>query len=141
MTENNEEYRGPYEDFQTDPDAEREGVKIDFGKYSVRVARAGGENTKFQRLFRQRIKPYWRQYENQTLSEELSNKIILSCFADAVVLGWENVRDRKGELIPYSRENVIKVFTELPDFFRMVREEAMKFGNFLAGEVEQAAGN
>lgn len=131
----------PYAQFGTDKEAEKVGIVLDYGDYRIRVARAGGANAKFQELFRDRMRPHWRKQQNGTLSEELANDILIGCFVDAVVLGWEDVVDLAGNPIPFNRNNAIKLFTEVPELFRDVREQSADYHNFRLAEVNGALGN
>ena len=128
----------PYEMFKTDPKIEVEqGVVLDYGEFKIRIARAGGSNKRFERLLRARMKPHRRQFETDTLPEEVATKLMTGVYADAVVLGWEGVKDEDGKTLAFNRENVIKLFTDLPDLFRDVQAQAGLVSLFKVIELEE----
>jgi hypothetical protein len=130
-----------YDAFKTDSDAEQNGIDLDFGDFKVTIARSGGANKKYETLVRQKLDRYKRAIAFNALPEEIAKKVLIECFAEAVVLGWEGVMDENGLTIDFSVTNCIKLFTELPEFFTQVREESEKIGNFLVAKRKAAAGN
>lgn len=125
-----------YKQFKTDEKFETEGIIIEYGTgangkpISFRVARAGGNNQKYLKLLESRTKPYRRQLQNDSLDLKVAEKIFLEVFVDSVLLGWENVEDATGVLLPFTRDNAIKVFTDLPDLYNDLREQAAKSSLF-----------
>lgn len=136
-----------YKLFETDLDIEKQGVVLQYGKtvegkpITIRIARAGGSNTKFQKVLEARTKPLRRIIQNDLLEVKVADEMMMEVFADAVVLGWENIQDKDGVDMPYNRENVIKLFTDLPDLFVDVREQATKQVLFRSAILEVEAKN
>lgn len=131
--------KGPYETFGTDKEAETDGIDLDYGSFKIRVARAGGSNRKYQAALDARLRPYRRQIASGTLSEEIGEKVLREVFAETVVLSWDNVTDRKGDPIPFSRENVKKLFEDLPDLFADIRDACALSVNFNRDQQEDDA--
>lgn len=131
----------PYELFETDKNFEIQGIWIDYGSFSFLIARAGGANEKYARILRQRMKPYRRQVQNNTLDEELSHKILLGAFVDGVLLDWKDVKDRDGNALEYNRGNAVKLFTDLPDLFRDLQIQATNMTLFRKEVLEEDLGN
>lgn len=134
---------GLYQAYSTDKELEERGVILDFGDHRVRIARAGGANLKFARVFEALTKPVRRAIHNESLSETKAKEIAHKAYAEAVVLGWDTpveedgkvvykpfIYGPDGEEIPYSKENVVKVFTDLPDFYVAIKTEAERISNF-----------
>jgi hypothetical protein len=121
-----------YKRFKTDPKIEKEGVLLDFGKNSkgaqiyIRVARAGGANQAYLNRMEARAKPHRRSIQNDTIERVTLEKLILDVYAETVVLGWENVEDENGNELPFNKDNVIKLFTDLPDVYEEVKDQAQK---------------
>lgn len=137
-----EEPKSIYELFEADEAAEQNGITIDFGEYGeFIIARAGGSNKRFRTVAERKMRPYRRQADNETLPEDVIDRIAAETFAETVMLGWNNVRDKQKLLIPYSVENCIRLFKELPQLFEDLRNEAMKFANFRQAEMEDDAKN
>jgi hypothetical protein len=135
-----------YEMFRTDKKAESEvGVILDYGNFKIRIARAGGENKKFERIVTARMKPFRRQLEADLMDNEVAKGILIEAYADAVILGWETrnkegnfvigIQDEKGIIQPYSRDNIIKAFMDLPDLFADVQEQSRKVSLFRSVEL------
>lgn len=131
-----------YELFGTDANMEKKGIEIDYGKAGVfRIARAGGSNQRYNKVMEQLTKPYRRQIETGTIAADVQEKLLMQAFAKTVVLGWDGVKDREGNAIPFSYENCIKLFTDLPELFRDLMEQATKFHNFRHTELEEDVKN
>lgn len=126
-----------YEGFATDQSAEVKGIVLDFGEYGrFTVARAGGSNRAYTKMLEAETRPYRRQIENGLMSAEAADAIVKKVFAHTVVLRWEDVPGEDGEFIPYSRENCLKLLTDLPELFATIRDEAAKAANFRQQDAE-----
>lgn len=131
-----------YAQFETDRDMERSGIRLNYGNgVCIIIARAGGSNTRFAKVFEAKTRPYRRQIESETLDPLVAESLLVQAFVESVILGWEGVKDRYGDDLLFTREHAIKLFTELPDLFADVREQATKAANFRAHDVEDDAGN
>lgn len=137
-----EKKMSPYAMFQTDAKLEKDGIILDYGDFKLRIARAGGANRRYERLLEQRTKPIRRAL--QTDAPGLKRRvepILREVFAETVVLGWEGVVDRDGNELPFTKENCIKLFEDLPDLFADVQEQATKMSNFRSEALEDEAKN
>lgn len=131
-----------YEMFETDDQLEASGVWIDYGKAgSFLVGRMGGANTKFAQVFEAKMRPYRRQLDNKTLPLDVAEKVLRESFIEACLMGWENVKDRKGKAIKFSKAAADKLFQDLPDLFTDLHTQASQMANFKVEEVEEDAGN
>lgn len=136
-----------YKTFQTNEKAEREGVILDYGPNSkgepteIRVARAGGGNVKYAKALELRLKPYRRQVMNEVIEPKVLENIFMEVYADTVVLGWSGVELRDGTPLPYSRENVIRLFKDLPALFEDIKEQSQKIALFREEIREAEQGN
>lgn len=121
----------PYDLFGTDKNLESgKGITLEYPGFSIMIHRAGGANKNFARVLGEKMKPYRQRFERGMLGNETSQKILLETYADAVVIGWKGVKDKDGNEISYSAENVVKLFTDLPDLFDDVKEQAALAANF-----------
>lgn len=137
-----------YEEYETDPQLEKDGVHLEVGLskagkvVTIKLRRAGGANQKFAKVFEQKSKPYRRLMEIPgALDPAVQERVMREVYADAVVSGWENVEDKAGNEMPFNRENVIKLFTDLPDLFRRVMRESQDMDLFRAEVRETESGN
>lgn len=134
-----------YNTFETNKDLERDGIVLDYGFNSkdepiqIRIARAGGANTKFAKVLEQKMKPYKRAIANDTMDNKVAEKLLIEAYADAVILSWTGVEDREGNFLEFTRDNVVKVLTDLPDLFMDIQAQSQKSALFRAElrEVEQ----
>lgn len=119
-----------YDVFSTNKDFETEGVTLDFGVAKFKVRRAGGSNRRFATVFRNKTKPHAQALAANTLSEETTKKILIDVYFEAVMIGWEDVTDRKGQSMAFNRENFTQLMMDLPDLWDTLRDEAEKMKNF-----------
>lgn len=125
-----------YTQFQTDVDLEKVGILLEYGETSkglpicIRIARAGGANKAFEKRMEAETKSIRRQIQNETADNKQLMRILRKVFAETVVLGWENVEDRNGVVIPFNVENCIKLFEDLPDLFADIQEQSRRAALF-----------
>lgn len=133
---------GIYDKFKADENLETSGIVVDYGDgQKIRIARAGGSNAAFRRSLERHMKPYRRMQENGVLPEETARQILRKVYAEAVVLGWEGMTTLDGAPLEYSVENVIQLFTDLPDLFLDVQQMAQRLVNFKNEALETEAKN
>ena len=121
-----------YKQYATDANLEKTGIELQYGENAngdeiiIRVARAGGSNTAYTKRMEALVKPYRRQIQAETIDNKVLEKLVMQAFAETVVLGWENVEGRDGTVLEFNVANVIQLFTDLPDLFKDVQEQAQK---------------
>jgi hypothetical protein len=136
-----------YKLFKTNAKLESEGVDIQYGRNSkkqpitIKLARAGGKNSAYNKMLEFKTKPHRRAIQTGTIDLETANGIFHEVYAETVVKGWENMEDENGKPLPYSKENVIKLFVDLPDFFAEMKEMATGFALWREQELEDDLGN
>lgn len=137
-----------YEAYETDPQLEKDGVHLEVGTNkngeiaTIRMRRAGGANQQFAKVFEFKSKPYRRLMDIPgALDPKVQERIMREVYAESVVVGWENIEDRDGNPLPFSKENVVKLFTDLPDLFRTVVRESQGIALFRKEVREVEAGN
>lgn len=138
-----------YKQFNTDTKRERDGINLQYGfvdeaqtkPIQIRIARAGGSNAAYKRVLENRVKPYRRQIQNETLDLDTMTAIMREVYAETIVLGWNNVQDAEGNDMAFSKENVIKLFTDLPELFEDVQNAASTQALFRQETLEQEAKN
>jgi hypothetical protein len=137
-----------YDQYKTDEAFEQNGVHTQFGNARIRLARAGGSNKRFAKVFERETRPMRRALENGAADNDQSRAAMQRIYAEAVVLGWETnmgngtedwqpgIEGPDGELLPFTRENVIATFQALPDLFTDVIQEASRINNYRAQLME-----
>lgn len=138
---------GLYDQFKTDLSLEKEGIVINYGQNSkgenidIKIARAGGHNTKFAKTAEQVLKPYRRQIANETADRDAMELAMRTIYARSVVIGWAGVEDENGKPLEFTEANCIKLFTDLPDLFSDLREQAEKQALFRRVDLEDESKN
>ena len=136
-----------FEAYSTDSKLEQSGIPVSFGENGTfYVARAGGENSRFQTCMLKTMAPYRRQLElkaknpdKQTL--DLLRKLQIEVYADSIVLGWdEKVCGRDGNPLPFNRDNCVMLLTALPVVFDEIVDKSSNWGSFQA-DLEADAKN
>lgn len=150
--------------FGTDPDMERRGIHVAYGKLGTFiVARTGGANKKYQRILAAKMAPYRRQIQHaarvvqgrgqeKILDEKTQNlmdRLQREAFAEAALLGWfsdsgKNVIPHpfeRGKTLEYTQENALMLLTKLPELFNDLAEQAGDHMNYRELALETDAGN
>jgi hypothetical protein len=122
--------KNAYKLFKNNETLETGGVTLDYGSFKIVVARAGGSNKRFAKALEAKLRPHRRAVETGTLDETLNRRLLVEVYAETVILGWENMQDEAGEALAFTRENVMKVMTDLPDLFADVVEQTNKVAIF-----------
>lgn len=133
-----------FEAFETNADAETEGARICFGSDETKdpvfiVKRAGGRNRRYQQVLSARMKPHKRALDAGTLGQDKIDAIYRGVFVETVLVGWENVKDRAGKEIAFTKENALSLFERLPDLFDEIVSQAAAAETFRTEQLEETA--
>lgn len=131
-----------YDMYETDPNLERDGVWYQFSpKIKFLLARAGGANVKFSKVTEAKFMPHRRQLENKTIDTDLMQDLMKEIFAETVILDWVGVTDKAGKKIPCNKQNILKLFKDLPDLYKEIEDEATRLAHYLLKQVDDDSGN
>ena len=149
------EINSPFDVFEMDTEAETSGVFINFGVFRVKVARAGGGNQAFRTYVSKKLKPHKHAIDHDMLADEVQEKIAREAYAETVVMGWDtnvakpteepdwkpyilfkNSITGVKEPMEFSKENCIKLFVALPEFFKALQRQAGHVGYFVKEQLE-----
>lgn len=131
-----------YQKFSTSKDAETAGVWVSYGDgIELKLRRAGGRNTKYRDAFDTHTRKNKRRIELGSLPDDEARTLMAQIYADSIVVDWKGVTGPDGGEIPYSSDNVVKVFLDLPDFFRAVQLDAAATEIFKDDATEADAKN
>lgn len=134
-----------YAKFETDRSLEKQGITLDYGPNSkgvaieILIARAGGANDQYLKRMEAKAKPHRRQIQHETMERSQLENIVKEVYAETIVLGWKGVEDRDGNEMPFTRENCIKLFNDLPDLYADIQEQAQT-GALFRVSVREADG-
>ena len=127
---------GLYDLFGTDQDLEKEGFALEYGDTTFVIARAGGANQKYQRNVERKMRPYRSAINSGTMNEDTARKLMAEAYAETIILAWDGVTDREGNVLEFTVENVTKVLMDLPDLFNEIISESSRIANFVAAAAE-----
>ena len=105
-------------EFSTNKTFEETGVWVAIGEGGeLKIARAGSK--KALKYSREVAKPHMAQITYGKLPDDVSDQLTIEVMAECILLDWKNMT-YDGKLLPYSKENAIKLLTEEQDFRDMV---------------------
>lgn len=152
-----------YKSMKTNPKLETSGIWLNLDHSLIRVGRAGGKNSKFLVAFEKIARENKRTMEFMT--EEQSRKLLSKAYAEIIVLDWLTLdpngllndngdtiaddysgnRYSRGisgpdeELLEFNVANILKIFEDIPDVFKLVKataEDASLFRSSFSKEIE-----
>lgn len=136
-----------YKLFKTNENLETDGIWLEYGQTEkgepvrIKIARAGGHNVAFSKALEKATRPYKKAIQTGMLDNKTADKLYKEVFADTVVLDWINVEGPDGKPMEFKRENVLKLFEDLPDLFADLREQANNVALFREEVREVDLGN
>ena len=145
-----------YEQYETDPVFEKNGIWIDYGDFRVKIARAGGANKSYMKYAEVKTKPFRRAISAGSMPEERSRGLLYDIYAETVILDWEtsdgvdkdnNVKwkngigKKGGGILPVTKENIITTFKNLPAVFSDLQQAAEGIALFRAAEMGEDGKN
>lgn len=136
-----------YKLFKTNENLETDGIWLEYGQTEkgepvrIKIARAGGHNSAFSKALEKATRPYRKAIQTGMLDNKTADKLYKEVFADTVVLDWINVEGPDGKPMEFQRENVLKLFKDLPDLFADLREQANNVALFRDEVRESDLGN
>lgn len=144
-------FTNPFDMFQTDKSKEAEGIVLNYSDvFWIKITRAGGSNEHYKRILTEKLKPFRRAIQTETIDEAASARLLREAVAEGIVMDWGtgvypagagSIPGRDGALIPFNVQNAVQLFTDLPDLFNDIYEQANKVSLFRATETEADAGN
>jgi len=131
-----------YSQFKTNKNCEENGIKIKFKANddgsipAFIIARAGRSNPLWLKTFEAKTRPFKKEIDEGLLSEADASKLNIDIFVTANLKGWENIQGMDGKTIPYSYDNAISFFSELPELFSTLNIKASDKDNFLEANLK-----
>jgi hypothetical protein len=121
--------------YKMDTSLEQNGVWVVVAEdVEFLIKRFGGFNSqKVRAAMAEYLKPYAKKIENGTLSPEKEHEVGVRVFVESCVADWKGVKEEKdGSLveIPFSNDNAIKLFCDLPELFSTLVTEAQNSENY-----------
>ena len=110
------------------------GIWVNYSGSSFKVAHTS--NAKFQRRLAALQSPHRRAIEKGTLDPEESRSIVCQALSEAILKGWENVKDQDGNDVPYSQKTAMMALMNNEGLREFVQETAADFSAFQDSEVK-----
>lgn len=161
---------GLYAAMRTNRDLENKGIWLDLDHSLIKLARAGGQNVKFNAAAEKLAREHKRVFQLDLMSSAKGKELLRSLYAETIILdwwsksetgerafidgelttppeGWEGARYTQGVGQPdgtvgdFTKANVIKVFTDIEDLLLVCKDTAESLTFFRQGLVEDIAGN
>jgi len=138
--------RGPEALFKTSTKLEQEGIWLDYGDFRIKISRASSSNKRYRKRLEDKMKPHRRAIANETMNNDLAERLTREVWAEGIVLGWDsplgdNVMPYKGAPFPFSVDSCKELFEALPDLYLDVREQSQRMALFLEGDEDLDTGN
>lgn len=145
-------FSSPFDMFATDRAKEAEGIVLNYSDvFWIKITRAGGANDAYKRILTEKLRPFRRAIQTETIDEATSARLLREAVAEGVVMAWGTGVYPNGngfipgpagqEPIGFSAANVALVFDRLPELFNDVYEQASKVSLFRTAEALVDAGN
>lgn len=116
--------------FKTDKQLEENGVWFDISETTGFLLRPfKATNPRVKEAVARHFKPYARQIELGTMSQEKTMEIMVNVFIDICLVDWKGV-EGDGQELECTPENARKIFMELPDLFEALFEHAKRHENY-----------
>jgi hypothetical protein len=123
---------------KTSEKLEVEGIELELGNCRLTLARAGGANQRYGAAMLAAHKKHGRAIDLDVMPDEMGRKIFYTIWAETVVKLWETdvapegeppewkegIDDGNGGLLPFTVDNAVAFFLDVPDFFLAVKKTA-----------------
>jgi hypothetical protein len=145
-----------FDQFETDPVLESDGIWIDYGDFRVQIGRAGGANKKYLSYAEAKTKPFRRAIQAGTMPEDRSRALLYDIYAKTVIFNWQvadgedkdgntkwknGIHKKGGGILEVTPENIMLTFKVLPAIFVDLQQAAEGISLFRKAEMEADAKN
>ena len=126
---------------KTNPEAEVEGVWVDFEDTGVKLKIARIGNPAFDKLISKLSAPHLKKLRKG--DDELQESITAKAVASTILVGWKGLDDDDGKPLKYSKGKSKELLTDpaLRDLFKFVLVTANEAARFRAEVKEDTVGN
>lgn len=135
-----------YKHYRTDAKLEIEGRWFDIKPANddgsipgFLLKRRGSRNAEFMKANERIVRNHKMELDNGTMDSAEARSIIVETFVDAVLKDWRNIpNEYGGGEQEFNRANALKLFTDLPDLFDKLNEQAGLMINYQDKLIEAA---
>lgn len=105
--------------YKTNKEDEKKGIWFMIGAEDgpgFLLKRFGGHNSvEIKKLMNTKFKPYARQIEKKTLSDEKEKSIMTELFIECALLDWKNIEVNGEKDIPFTKDVALELLIGLPE--------------------------
>jgi hypothetical protein len=132
-----------YSDNQTCPDAEKNGILVEFSDFWFRCARAGGANKEYAKVLERKSRRLRGEADSGKLSEDKARGVLKEVYAETIVKEWggPGLLGPDDKPLECTSENVLKVLQDLDMVYDRVYSEVTLAKNYLKSMIEEDSGN
>ena len=160
---------GLYSSMATSKDLENKGIWLDLDHSRILLARAGGQNIKYNAAAERIANEHRRVFQHGLMTSAKGKELLRKLYADTVVLDWlskdangtldlegnpigddypadepryvRGIGQPDGTVGEFNKANVIKVFVDIEDLLLMVKDTAESLTYYRKDLIEDVAGN
>lgn len=121
--------------FDADNSAFDEGVWRTYQGSRFRIAHIS--NIPFQRLLARLQQPHRKKMEQGNLDPQVGKELLCEAMSQKILLDWQDVRDKSGNMVPYTPSAGMKALMGDPEFRDFVSDVAASVSNFRSEEVAE----
>lgn len=127
---------------KADLQAEKEGIWVTFA-LDIEFLIGRGATPEYNRYLRKISAPYRSRLQGDGADKELLRDLVNKATARYIFLGWKNVEDDDGNVIPYSEEKAYEILSdpEYHDVRDFVLEVSQSAELYRQHTEEEAKGN
>ena len=117
--------------YKTNSSLENDGVDFEISPgVAFVIGRYHAKSKTLREAMAKETKPYTKQLQNNTISEEKAFEISVKAFVSGCVRGWKGIVIN-GEEVPYSEQACVELLMGLPDLFETLQEYASNRKHYL----------
>lgn len=105
------------------------------------ITHAHQSNPEYSAAVERTFKPHRRAVQNETLSTDTLNRLLVTAFVEGNLKGWENVYNEHGTKLEFSKPDAIALLYALPVLFEKLSDMSKDYGLFLDENKAAALGN
>jgi len=117
-----------YEMYSTNKEAEKNGTPLVYGPVTIYAKRAGGSNREYASCLAEKTKLL--HTTKTEITAEDADQLLAEVYAETIIVGWDNLTNKAGEVIEYNKTNCIKLLLDLPDFATKLQYHVQNFKTF-----------
>lgn len=104
---------------------------------TFKLARMADTNVEYAKAIEKIGREHKLEIDLDLLSEQIARPLMLKVFVQTVLRGWEHITDKDGKPLTFTEENAIKLLTDLPDLYTVLKAKASQLSLFQTREVAE----